>query len=113
MAHFLSPSFRTTFKGLSIAALVTLAALPELASAARLNDGYIGCISKDALSEFTQALIKKDERAQNYLLGTSCVPTSSKFPITVLDRGIMRTQYRVYVGKDALELWSPSEAISN
>lgn len=112
MAQFL-PVVSRPLLGISLAAALMGALIPGSASAARLNDGYIGCISKDALSEFTQALIKKDERAQKYLLGTSCVPTSSKFPITVLDRGIMRTQYRVYVGKDALELWSPSEAISN
>nr|WP_314583854.1 hypothetical protein [uncultured Pseudomonas sp.] len=112
MAHFLSPSSRTIFKCLSLAAVVAVGGSPGLASAAKLNDGYVGCISKEALSEFNQALTSKDEKGMRYLIGRSCVLTNSKLQISVLDRGIMTTKYRVYIDDGAVELYSPSEAIS-
>lgn len=97
---------------LKAVAFAALAVCGTAVNAESLKDGYVGCLTEDYLDEFTQALVKKDERGMNYLMAKQvCVPTSSKFPISVTDFGFMTTKYRVYVGNDAVELYSPSEAI--
>jgi hypothetical protein len=93
--------------------VLALCFIPMLASAKSLNAGYVGCISKEALDEFTQASVRKDERGMKYLIGKKCVFTAqlASAEMSVLDRGFVTSKVRVYVGNDALELYVPSEAV--
>lgn len=95
------------------AVLLGLALLPILVSAKGLNSGYVGCISKDALDEFTQAAVRKDERGMKYLIGKKCLFTAqlTSADVSILDRGFVTSKVRVYIGSDALELFVPSEAV--
>lgn len=96
---------------LKAVAFAALAVCGTAVNAESMKDDYVGCVSEEALDQFTQALVKKDQRGMDYLLSTRCVPTSSKFPISVIDYGVMTTKYRVYIGSEAIELYSPTEAI--
>jgi len=96
-----------------LAALAVSASAVSVANAESLNDGYVGCLSDEYLDQFIQAQVKGDKQGMDYLFKQQvCVPTSSNFKISVLDRGFVTTKYRVYVGDDAVVLYSPSEAIS-
>lgn len=95
------------------AIVLALAAIPLLASGKSLNSGYVGCISKEALDEFTQAAVRKDERGMKYLIGKKCLFTAqlTSADMSILDRGFVTSKVRVYMGNDALELFVPSEAV--
>jgi hypothetical protein len=95
-----------------IAAGIVLMATVCAAQAESLKDGYIACLSEDYLDQFNQALVSNDNKGMEFLYNKGvCVPTSSKFSISVLDRGFMVTKFRVYVGDDAAVLYTASEAI--
>lgn len=96
-----------------LAIVLGLALTPVLVSAKGLNPGYVGCISEDALDEFTRAAVTKDERGMKYLIGKKCLYTSqlTSLDTSILDRGFVTSKVRVYLGKDAIELYVPSEAV--
>lgn len=79
------------------------------ASADRIRGAYVGCITKDALDEFVGAAVNKDNRQMNALLGTKCFPIEGR-EFSVVKRGFVKSQIRVYVGSDSVLLWVPSEA---
>ncbi|GAA6176943.1 hypothetical protein [Sulfitobacter pacificus] len=71
--------------------------------------GYAGCSTKAALDEFTSAVVNNDKRQMNALIGTQCAAVGG-FEFSVVDRGLLKTQVRVYVGENSILLWVPSEA---
>lgn len=79
------------------------------AGAATFEAGYAGCLTEDQLDEFTMALANKDNRQLGALLGIACVAVGG-FEYSVVDRGFLKSQVRVYVGADSILLWVPSEA---
>lgn len=89
--------------------VVVFALWASSASAGTLEAGYAGCLTKEALDEFTTAVVNKDRRQMDALIGVSCVPVGG-FEFSVADRGILKTQVRVYVGDKSILLWVPSEA---
>ncbi|MEH6490739.1 hypothetical protein [Halopseudomonas sp.] len=98
---------------LVIASVVIAAATAAAPVAAQsLKDGYAGCLTEDYLDQFISAAVKDDMRAINYLLEKNlCVPLSSQFDISVLDPGFTQVKIRVYVGNDAVDLWTVREAV--
>lgn len=90
-----------------VLALVAMSA--TTAAAATLESGYAGCVSKDSLDEFTMAVVNKDQRQMNALIGKACIPVGG-LEFSVVDRGLLKTQVRVYAGNDSILLWVPSEA---
>lgn len=80
------------------------------AVAGTFETGYAGCTTKDALDELTSAVVNKDQRQMDALLGTLCAPVGG-FDFSVVSRGLLKTQARVYVGEESVLLWVPSEAV--
>ncbi len=95
------------------AAAATLVFLAPVAAAQSVKDGgYVGCISANHLDQFISAAVKKDQRAIQYMLEQPvCVPLNSSNPISLLKTGFTTAHIRVYVGNDAVELWTVREAI--
>ncbi|HHG4903575.1 TPA: hypothetical protein ACPWGP_002595 [Pseudomonas aeruginosa] len=84
----------------------------SFASAATLNSGYVGCVTEEYLDQFIQALVAKDDRGMEYLMNSyKCIHMKGGLEVSVLDRGFTVSKIRVYVGGDAVELWTPNEAI--
>lgn len=78
-------------------------------SAQTFETGYAGCLTKDALDEFSTAVVNGDDRQINALLGVLCVPVGG-YEFSVTDRGLFKTRVRVYVGDDSILLWVPAAA---
>lgn len=106
MDTLLGRSLKLIFCSLGIFAASTL-------NAATLKDGgYYGCLTEQHLDQFISAAVKNDERALQYMLKQPvCVPLSSQYSITLLKRTFTKAHVRVYVGNDAVELWTVGEAI--
>lgn len=97
---------------LAVAATVTLSATLPAHAASLKDGGYVGCVSEDHLDQFINAAVQDDSRAMNYLLNQMfCVPLSSQYDISILDSGFTQVQFRLYVGDDAIDLWTVREAI--
>lgn len=106
----MKPAFGRALK--LIACLTTALAITQLHAATLKDGGYAGCLTEDHLDQFINAAVKKDQRAMQYMLAQPvCVPLSSAYPITLLKGGFTKVHIRVYVGNDAVELWTVREAI--
>lgn len=88
---------------------IAAAILATQAHAATFKNGYAGCDTKAALSEFISAANKNDYRQMNALLGTSCAAVGG-FEYSVVSLGMTKTQVRVYVGSRSVLLWVPTAA---
>tara|TARA_Y100001968_G_scaffold64483_1_gene55234 strand:+ start:10125 stop:10442 length:318 start_codon:yes stop_codon:yes gene_type:complete len=97
----------------TLAAVLVAVAFTSSGHAASLKDGgYVGCVSEEHLDQFITAAVSDDARAMDYLLNNMfCVPLSSQYQISVLDTGFTQVQFRLYVGNDAVDLWTVREAI--
>lgn len=79
------------------------------ATADTVNPGFIGCVSEDALDEFTTAVVREDKRHMGTLLGSVCVPIGG-LDYSMVDQGFIVSEIRVYVGNDSVNLFTPAEA---
>ncbi|MEO1951874.1 hypothetical protein, partial [Thioclava sp.] len=70
----------------------------------------VGCLTKDALDEFVQAASSSDMRQMNALLQGVCAPIGG-YEFSIVDRGMLKSKIRVYVGDKSVVLWTVSEAI--
>ncbi|MFD2741477.1 hypothetical protein ACFSUD_18040 [Sulfitobacter aestuarii] len=95
-------------KGLQIAAILAVLGAPAMAE--RANGGYVGCITEDALDEFITAAVNDDNRQMQALLGVSCMPIGG-LEYSMVDRGFMTSEIRVYTGQGSVRLFTPSEAV--
>ena len=82
----------------------------QAAKAETIEDGYVGCLTGSALDEFVGAAANNDRRQMEALLGVVCVPIGG-YEFSVVDRGLLRSQIRVYVGSDSIVLWTVTEEI--
>ena len=57
----------------------------------------------------TNALVRKDKRLFDTLIGKTCFPVKGQ-QFSVLDRGFITSKIRVYIGSDYVDLFVPSEA---
>ncbi|WP_417256877.1 hypothetical protein [Celeribacter halophilus] len=89
-----------------IAAALLAAGAP--ASAGRVKDGYVGCVTKKALDEFVSAAVNGDQRQMQALLGVSCVQIGGR-EFSMVDRGFVVSEIRVYFGSDSVVLFTPAE----
>ena len=76
-----------------------------------LKGGYGACISEDLFDQLTTAVVKKDERAFQYLLQHGCIITKAGIEISVLERSWGTAKVRAYVGNSAVILWTNTENI--
>ena len=74
-----------------------------------VNQGFVGCITEDALSEFISAAVKNDTRQMQALIGSTCVPIGG-LEYSMVDQGFITSEIRVYVGSDSLRVFTPAEA---
>ncbi len=79
------------------------------AQSGTVSGNYVGCTSKESLSEFISAAVANDSRQMSALLGTSCINING-LSYSIVSRGIVRSQLRVYSGSNSVVLWTPSEA---
>lgn len=79
------------------------------AQTGRVKDNHIGCVTKNYLDQMTNALVNKDRRLFDTLIGEVCVPIQGR-EFSILDRGFVTSKIRVYVGSDHVDLHVPSEA---
>lgn len=86
---------------------VLMTALP--ANADTVNAGFVGCLTEDALDEFTMASVKEDKRQMDALIGTVCVPIGGR-DYSMVDQGFVVSEIRVYVGSDSINLFTHAEA---
>ena len=86
-----------------------LLATNVLAQTGRVKGNYIGCLTEDYLDQMTSALVNKDQRLYESLIGKVCVPLKGQ-EFSILDRGFLTSKIRIYVGSDYLDLFVPSEA---
>lgn len=85
---------------------------PSLQAASLKDGGYVGCLTEEHLEQFISAAVKNDERAMQHMLQQPvCVPLSSAYPISLLKRTLTKAHIRVYVGDNAVELWTVGEAV--
>lgn len=75
-----------------------------------IDGAYVGCLTRDALSEFISAAVNNDNRQMNALLGSSCFAIEGR-EFSVVNRGFSKSQIRVYAGGSSVLLWTVSEAV--
>ena len=75
-----------------------------------INGAYAGCVTEDHLSEFIRAATNNDTRQMNALLGNVCINIDG-LEYSLISRGLMRSQVRVYANGDSVVLWTVSEAV--
>lgn len=90
-------------------ALITGALLAAAsASAERVKQDYVGCVTEESLDEFITAAVNEDHRQMEALLGVVCMPIGGR-EFSMVDRGFTVSQIRVYVGSDSVVLFTPAE----
>ena len=94
---------------LVILTFILIWAVPSIANAKTITDDYVGCVSKQALNEFTTAAINKDYRQMSALLNKTCFQIKGR-EFSVVKAGFVKSQIRVYAGSGSVVLWVPSEA---
>lgn len=96
-----------TFKTALCVMVISIVAGP--AAAGRIESGYVGCVTEDALDEFISASVAGDQRQVQALLGTLCAPIGG-LEYSMVDRGILVSEIRVYIGSDSVRLFTVAEA---
>ena len=97
------------FIGFSFA-LALCAGFAAPAEAARIKGAFVGCLTKGALDEFVTAATRQDHRQMKALIGATCLPIEG-LEYSLVDRGFVKSQIRVYVGQRSALLWTVSEAV--
>lgn len=99
-------------KGFKLILVSLLTAASTIAQAETLKGGgYGACLSEDLFDQFTTAVVKKDDRAFQFLLKNGCLITKSGIEVTVLDRSWGTAKVRAYVGSKTFILWTNTENI--
>jgi hypothetical protein len=91
-------------------ALAFVAAIATPATARTIDGAYVGCVSKETLDEFITAAVNNDNRQMQALIGTVCVPING-LEYSIVDRGFLKSQIRVYNGSNSAVVWTVSEAV--
>ena len=86
-------------------------ALPTHAGAASgVLGNYIGCSTKEQLSQLTLGIANKDRRLIDTLVGKVCAPVGG-YEFSILERGPLRSRVRMYIPSGHIDLWVHSEAV--
>lgn len=96
---------------LAIAILMNCVYVSE-ALAAQIDGNYVGCTTQRALNEVIQASVNRDYRQIEALLGTECINING-LEYSIVRRGFVQSQIRVYAGNSSILLWTVSEALRN
>ena len=62
------------------------------------------------LTELIAAVSNGDNRQRDALIGSQCAALGG-FEFSVIERGILRSKVRVYVGDKSIVMWTVSEAV--
>lgn len=94
---------KKTAIAITVAAMMTAA---PTAQAQKTKD-TVGCLTKAWLEEFIRYVQTKDHKGAKYLLSEKrCTGIKDGLPISIVEEWGSRVKIRVYVGDDALELWT-------
>ncbi|MCY4304938.1 MAG: hypothetical protein OXC62_09220 [Aestuariivita sp.] len=80
------------------------------AQTGKIKGAYAGCTTKQLLDEFITAASKNDLRHINALLYSSDCINLDGLQFSIVDRGFVKSQIRVYVNNTSLLLWTVTEA---
>jgi hypothetical protein len=76
------------------------------------NVGYTGCITESYYDELNSAVTDRNNRAVQFLLDNQyCVTVNEKLEFSVIDRGFLTSEIRIYVNDASVVLFVPSEMI--
>ena len=92
--------------------LAMLAATLASAAAAQsgvITDDYIGCLTEENLNQLFKAINSNDTRLRDSLMGKVCVLIKG-YPFSMLDRGMLVSEIRIYVNDTHIDLFVPAEA---
>ncbi|WP_428541933.1 hypothetical protein [Profundibacter sp.] len=78
----------------------------------RITGAYVGCMTKAALDEFVTAASNNDLRQIQALTSTTCTSIEG-LEYSIVDRGWMTSQIRVYGNGTSAVLWTVSEALKS
>lgn len=93
-----------------LAALLAALGSPGFAQSGVIDGAFAGCLTKDLLSEFLRAAVNDDMRQLNALLNSGCFNIDGR-EYSVVSRGFVQSQVRIFVGNDSVLLWTVSEAV--
>ena len=104
--------FFRSFRGFAVGLLFFMAFAPFEASAqsGRIQGDYVGCVTRQALDEFITAATRDDHRQMGALLGSVCVNMNG-LPYSIVRRGFVRSEVRVYASGSSIVLFTVSEAV--
>ncbi len=81
-----------------------------VAQSGTITEAYIGCLTSEDLDLLSRAISNNDTRLRDSLMGTKCVVVKG-YEYSILDRGILTSKVRIYVGSQTIDLIVPSEAV--
>lgn len=91
-------------------ALMLSSSVAFAGKAARIQEGYVGCITDEALDEFIGAAIDKNQRQMDSLSASGQCFYIGGLEFDYVDAGFMTSEIRVYVpGGGSLVLFIPTE----
>ena len=86
-------------------------AMPTQTEAANgVLGNYIGCSTKEQLSQLSTGISNKDQRLLDSMIGKVCALVNGH-EFSILKRGVLISKVRVYTAKGNVDLWVHSEAI--
>ena len=97
------------FRLVGMAILASGLASAAIAQTGVISGAYIGCLTDEYLSQLMSAISTSDMRLRDSLMGSACVVVKG-YEYSMLDRGVLRSKIRVYVGDDYVDLIVPAEA---
>lgn len=92
--------------------LLLLTVLSAPAGAGTIKGAYAGCLTEDALDEMVTAASNNDTRQISALLNNLCFLIEGR-EYSIVDRGFIVSQIRVYAGGSSIVLWTPTSALQD
>ena len=78
-----------------------------------ISKNAVACTTESKFDEITQAIVTKDQRGMQYMLGNGCIVTNGRYSVSVLDRTWSgKVKVRAYAGEDAIVLWTNMESVN-
>jgi len=93
-----------------LVALLMNVAQPAFTQSGRFTSPTLGCVSEEAYRLIGQAISSGDDRLRDSMLGKTCVVLTDQ-EYSILDRGVLRTEIRVYVGDTSVDMIVAAEEV--
>lgn len=94
----------------ALSCIVLTKSVPAMAQSGTIDGNFVGCVTKNALSEFIAAANANDNRQMQALIGNLCINING-LEYSVISQGLANAEVRVYNGADSIKLFTVSEAL--